>query len=367
MLDIIKKFYNKVGTTYKITQDIDKVFKKNDIVELIGQENDYYLSKISGELNYSLPYNFRNKCTNEYSWMFINDLPFLEVLGISSWEQQYKNLVKELIEDGIDRDDRTGVGTLNLFNKQIIIDYKDNQNLLPILTLRKIKWENAFHELIFMLNGNTQTKELEKKGVNIWKGNTSKEFIKSRGLDHLLEEGQMGYIYGYNLRRFGNRYDQLKNLFKELENNPLSRRLTLTTHDPSTVPFSVLPSCHGVFQQFFYSPKDNSLSLKQTQRSCDIILGFPTNVIYYSLFLQLTAKCFNMNVGKLIMDLNDVHIYKNHIEKSKKMLERDLIEPPTFELNKDIKSLDDILDLSIDNIDVLSYNHHKGLLFEMAV
>lgn len=286
---------------------------------------------------------------------------------VNSWEQQYKNLVNELIEDGIDRDDRTGVGTLNLFNKQIIIDYKDNQNLLPILTLRKIKWENAFHELIFMLNGNTQTKELEKKGVNIWKGNTSKEFIKSRGLDHLLEEGQMGYIYGYNLRRFGNRYDQLKNLFKELEDNPLSRRLTLTTHDPSTVPFSVLPSCHGVFQQFFYNPKDNSLSLKQTQRSCDIVLGFPTNVIYYSLFLQLTAKCFNMNVGKLIMDLNDVHIYKNHIEKSKKMLERDLIEPPTFELNKDIKSLDDILDLSIDNINILNYNHHKGLLFEMAV
>lgn len=286
---------------------------------------------------------------------------------VNSWEQQYKDLVKELIEDGIDRDDRTGVGTLNLFNKQIIIDYKNNQNLLPILTLRKIKWENAFHELIFMLNGNTQTKELEEKGVNIWKGNTSKEFIKSRGLDHLLEEGQMGYIYGYNLRRFGNRYDQLKNLFKELEDNPLSRRLTLTTHDPSTVPFSVLPSCHGVFQQFFYNPKDNSLSLKQTQRSCDIILGFPTNVIYYSLFLQLTAKCFNMKVGKLIMDLNDVHIYKNHIEKSKKMLERDLIDPPTFEINKEIKNLDDILDLSIDNISILTYNHHKGLIFEMAV
>lgn len=183
-------------------------------------------------------------------------------------EKQYLILMEKILKiDGI-KPDRTGVGSKNLFGHMMRFSLEDDK--IPLLTTKRTFFKGVFHELIFFLNGRTQTKELEEKGVNIWKGNTSREFLDSRGLQN-LEEGDMGKLYGVQWTSF-NGVNQLKMVFDSLKNDPFSRRHIVTALNPADYDKGVLLPCHIQFQ--FFVDNDNGLSLLWNQRSVDLFLGF---------------------------------------------------------------------------------------------
>lgn len=302
---------------------------------------------------------------------------------MTKWNEiQYVHLLEDILENGIFKDDRTGVGTQSIFGHMLRLDVSES---MPVITIRKLNYLNGIKEFIFMINGHTNTKLLEEQGVNIWKDNTTRDFLDKRGLTDYLE-GEMGQIYGYNMRNFnGDWYakqmlnrntgvDQFSNLIKDLRSDPNSRRLVMTTHNPSTVRQSVLYSCHGVWIQFYV--QDDKLSMSMTQRSIDTILGLPTNMVYYTCMLHTVAKLVDKKPHQLIMMLNDCHIYKNHFEKVERMLTREVLTPPKFELTKDFTDIiqdfekTGIIDLSSltpEDFNVTNYESHSGLKFPMAV
>jgi thymidylate synthase len=296
-------------------------------------------------------------------------------------EQQYINLLKDIIENGVIREDRTGIGTKGVFGRQLRFDCSNN--VIPILTCRKIKYQNAIEEFLFMWKGKTQTKELEEKGVNIWKGNTTKEFQNKVGLYH-LKEGDMGKMYGFQLRQFGNdemindesqdygyRYernfiDQLEYFINEIKTNPNSRRIIMTTYNPLEKDDGVLFPCHGLLIQAFIEGENISLSM--TQRSADTIIGIPFNISFYSLMLHTIASITGYKAKDLVLNLNDCHIYLNHIDKVKeKLFNRELYKFPTLKFVKEPKSIKDVDEMESDNIVIENYISNGALLFDMAI
>ena len=288
----------------------------------------------------------------------------------NSFEISYLSLVEEILANGVKKNDRTGVGTIGLINKTLEVDLRNN--ILPILTHRKINYKNAIEEFLFMWRGHTNTKLLEGVGVNIWKGNTSREFLDKKGLQH-FPEGEMGRMYGYNLRNFNGYYDQLNYVINEIKTNPDSRRICMTTQDVSKRDFSVLDCCHGVWCQFYVNTNINEISLMMTQRSCDLVLGNSTNVIFYAIMLNMVAKITGYKPFKLYMNLNDVHIYKNHVDKVREILtqyyndKRFIYDSPTFSLKKDVNSIEDVESLCFDDFIINDYRFDKFVKFEMAI
>ena len=288
-------------------------------------------------------------------------------------EQNYLELGEEILNDGLDKDDRTKVGTLNLFVRTLRFNLSDNN--FPIFTHRKINTKNFIEEFIFMMSGLTNTKLLEEKGVNIWKGNTSREFLDNKGLPH-FPEGEMGKIYSHNFRNFGGElneefktgFDQLAYVVDLIKNDPNSRRITMFSQDPSVRSESCLDACHGVVIQLFTNTKENKLDLAVTCRSSDYILGVSINIPFYALMLKVIAKITRFEPNELIMTFNDLHIYKNHIEKFKNIaLKREISPFPKLIINKDINSIKDIEELKFEDFEILDYKHNKGILYEMAV
>ncbi len=183
-------------------------------------------------------------------------------------EQDYLDLLKNILENGNIKEDRTGIGTKSIFGTRLSFSLKDN--VLPLLTTKKMFTKGIIEELLFFIRGETNTKLLEEKGVNIWKGNTSREFLDKKGL-HNLKEGDMGPMYGYLWRNF-NGVDQLKNVIELIKNDPDSRRILVSAYDPSLSNKCVLDPCHMFFQ--FYVEDNAWLSLQWYQRSVDSFLRF---------------------------------------------------------------------------------------------
>jgi thymidylate synthase len=235
--------------------------------------------------------------------------------------------------------------------------------------------------LIFFINGHTNSKLLEKKNVNIWKDNTTRDFLDNRGLHHYVV-GDMGPMYGYNWRHFGSKYngcinknnggyDQLYNLIEGLINDPNSRRHLLTTYDPSTVTESVLAPCHGITIQF--NVRNNKyLDCKMYQRSADIGLGYPYNIASYGLFVHIICHVTGYNVGNLIMTLGDAHIYEQHIEQLKKQTLREPLLFPQLVITKefDVKSnvqnkVNFMENLLFSDIKLVDYNCYPLIKMDM--
>ncbi|AAK77723.1 ORF54, putative thymidylate synthase [White spot syndrome virus] len=286
-------------------------------------------------------------------------------------EHQYLNLVREILERGVKKDDRTGTGTLSIFGPQMRFSLRDDT--IPVLTTKKIFWRGVVEELLWFIRGNTDAKELAKKKIHIWNANGSREFLDSRGL-YDRAEGDLGPVYGFQWRHFGAEYDtcssdytgkgidQLANILKTLRENPDDRRMIMTAWNPMDLHLMALPPCH-MTAQFYVA--NGELSCQLYQRSGDVGLGVPFNIASYSLLTHLMASMVGLKPGEFILTLGDAHIYNTHIEVLKKQLCR---VPRPFPKLRILMAPEKIEDFTIDMFYLEGYQPHSGnLQMKMAV
>ena len=296
-------------------------------------------------------------------------------------EIQYLKLIENILKDGEKRMGRNGY-TLSDFGKHLKFDLRDG---FPLLTTKKMFMKGIVEELLFFIRGDTNTKILEEKGINIWKGNTNREFLDNNGFAKRIE-GFMGPMYGYVWRYYGSEYDektgkcnysliesifgtnnskaldQLQNVINEIRNNPNSRRILLTTYNPSIVNTGVLYPCHSIIIQFYV--QDGYLDMFCYNRSSDTFLGLPFNIASTSLFLMIIAKITNLIPRYFNLSLGDVHIYDSHIKQVEDQIKRLPYVFPTIVL-PDIKELSDIDTLAHSDFTLENYSHHSPIKAEM--
>lgn len=276
-------------------------------------------------------------------------------------EQDYLHLMAQIINDGEEREDRTGIGTKSIFGTSLRFSLVNNT--LPLLTTKKMYLKGIIEELLFFIRGETDTKKLEEKGVKIWSGNTSREFLDSRGL-HLYPEGEMGPMYGYKWRNF-NGVDQLKNAIELIKNSPNSRRIMITAYDPSASNLCVLDPCHMFFQ--FYVSKNKELSCQFYMRSIDYFLGCPFNIASYSILTHIIAKATGLKPKELIFTGGDTHAYHNTFNQCAEQLTRHPYPFPKINIKKDIQTLEDIERLQFEDFELLEYQSHPAIKAVMSI
>ena len=247
-------------------------------------------------------------------------------------EKQYLNILNKIITGGIERDDRTGTGTLATFGERQEYDLTDT---FPLLTTKRIFTRAVFEELMMYLRGHTDNKILTDKNIHIWDGNTNRKFLDSRGLTE-YPEGDMGETYGFNFRHFGGEYkdchtpyekgngfDQVENAIHLIKNDPCSRRIIISLWNPNTNHKAALPSCL-CWYQFFVDTKRDRLNLQIYIRSSDFFLANNWNVCTGAFLVNMICNLEGVNLtpGKIICITGDTHVYKNHIEQAHQNLER---------------------------------------------
>lgn len=289
-------------------------------------------------------------------------------------ELSYLALLRKIVERGDERDTRNSV-TKSLFAEKLEFNIRFH---FPLLTTKKMFLRGVFEELMWFLRGQTDSKLLESRGVNIWKPNSSKEFIHSRGLHY--DEGDIGNMYGFQLRHFGADYqgchhnhgegfDQIEYCINLLKTDKYSRRIIMTTYAPDVAKFGVLYPCHGIVIQFYVKERDNInyLSCHMYQRSGDAFLGVPFNISSYALLVYILCEVINNDTeytglrfvpDRLTMSFGDVHIYQSHYDKVVEQLGRTPYTFPKLSFNRKIASLDD---LEWEDIKVMGYEHHPKI------
>jgi thymidylate synthase len=289
----------------------------------------------------------------------------------------YKNLIQDILQNGSTRDDRTGTGTLSVFGRQLRFDI---QHSIPLLTTKLVGWKSVLKELLWFLKGQTDATILKNQGVGIWSGNTSREFLDSRGLND-LPIGDIGAGYGFQWRHFGAEYvncsadytqkgfDQIQTILDQLKNDPMSRRIFMSAWNPSALNRMALPPCH-VSAQFYVSidpsTQQKYLSCHMYQRSVDVFLGLPFNIMSYASLTYLLAAMTGMQPKELIISTGDTHIYKDHIDQVKSQLQRSSTPSPILLVNPEVvhKTIEDV---QLDDFDVVGYFHHPILSGKMSV
>lgn len=285
-------------------------------------------------------------------------------------EEQYLKLLQKTLLEGEERKDRTGVGTIGLFGTQMRFDLRKG---FPLLTTKKMAWKSIVEELLWFIQSDTDANHLREKGVHIWDGNSTREFLDKRGLDY--PEGELGPIYGRQWRNWGAPYpmyenspsgiDQLAQIIHTLKTDPTDRRMIVSAWNVTDIEKMALPPCHILFQ-FWVSQKDNSLSCQMYQRSCDLFLGVPFNIASYSLLTHLIARVTGFEVGEFIWIGGDTHIYKNHVDAVKEQLTRTPYPFPRLIL-PEVTSLKEIEKLSYKDMKLIEYVTHPKIKAEMAV
>jgi len=286
-------------------------------------------------------------------------------------EEGYINLLRKVLEEGDERKDRTGVGTLGIFGGQLRFELEGGQ--LPLLTTKKVYTKGILKELLWFIRGCTDSKELEEDGVNIWKANTSREFLDKRGLEE-YREGDLGPMYGFQWRHYnaeykgcradyrGKGYDQLEKLIASIKTNPESRRLLMTTYNPADLKESCLMPCHGIAVQFYVNK--NKLSCHMYQRSVDYCCGLPYNIGSYSLLTHMIAQVTGLEAKELIISMGDIHVYKTHVENARIQVDRIPYRKPKVVIKNERTSIDEF---EYKDFEIREYEHHGPLKYEMAV
>jgi thymidylate synthase len=288
--------------------------------------------------------------------------------------EQYLNLLKSILKNGKIRPERTGTGAKVLFGCQMRFNLQEG---FPLLTTKKLNFKAIAYELLWFIKGETNIKYLVDNGVNIWnewpfekyksspdyQGENLKEFVEKIKIDNNFAQkyGNLGPVYGKQWRNFGG-VDQLKELIKELKNNPFSRRHILNSWNPPETKRMLLPPCH-LLAQFFVS-ENKKLSCLLYQRSGDMFLGTPFNIASYSLLTHMIAQVCGYQVGEFIHIIGDAHIYLNHLEQVQEQLKREPKELPTLKLNPNIKSL---FDFCFEDISLENYEPHPPIKAKVAV
>lgn len=280
-------------------------------------------------------------------------------------EQQFLNFLKCVLENGEVRKDRTGTGVKSIFGHQFRFSLLNNT--FPMMTTRQMFARIAIEEMLFFISGKRQTKELEAKRINIWKKNTSAEFLKQRNLPY--EEGDLGLMYGVQWRGFGSTettpgVDQLKRAFELIKNDPTSRRIVVSAYNPQQLHLGVLEPCHIMFQ--FYVSEGKYLSCHVSFRSNDLFLGCPTNIQGYSILTHLMAKATGLEAKELIYTGADMHLYLDHLNQAAEQASREPFPFPKIEILKDISSIEDMEKLSFEDFKIIGYECHPAIKAVMS-
>lgn len=263
--------------------------------------------------------------------------------------KQYLDLLQHVLDNGIEKDDRTGVGTKSVFGYQMRFNLR---NGFPLLTTKKLHLRSIIYELLWFLSGDTNVKYLNDNGVTIWN-------------EWADEDGNLGAIYGKQWRAWqtanNNAIDQIAEVVSEIQANPNSRRLIVSTWNVAELGKMALPPCHILFQ--FYVA-NGRLSCHLYQRSADVFLGVPFNIAEYALLTMMIAHVSNLYVGEFIHTIGDAHLYLNHIEQAKQQLQRQPKELPTMILNP---TLENIFDFTYDDFFLRGYDPHPHIKADVAV
>jgi len=262
----------------------------------------------------------------------------------------YFGLIKDVLENGVDKSDRTGTGTRSVFGRQVRYDLSKG---FPILTSKRVHWKSVVGELLWFLQGNTNVKWLNENGITIWDEWADKD-------------GNLGPVYGKQWRSWDaddgmNSYDQIKEVIEQIKINPESRRLIVSAWNVGELHRMALPPCHTMFQFYVVNGK---LSCQLYQRSCDLGLGNSYNVASYALLTHMIAHVCDLEVGEFVHTFGDLHVYSNHIEALSQQLHRTPYPMPRLILDPSVKDIDGF---GFDKITLDSYQHHPTIKLPVAV
>ena len=263
--------------------------------------------------------------------------------------KQYHDLLRHVMDNGIQKQDRTGTGTISVFGYQMRFNLEDG---FPALTTKKLHLRSIIHELLWFLKGDTNIQYLHDNKVSIWD-------------EWADENGDLGPVYGHQWRSWsaadGQTIDQIAQVVKMIKENPDSRRLMVTAWNPGDIDKMALPPCHVLFQ--FYVA-DGKLSCQLYQRSADIFLGVPFNIASYALLTLMMAQVAGLKPGEFIHTFGDAHIYLNHTEQVALQLSRDFRALPQMKINPAVK---DIFDFTFDDFELTGYDPHPTIKAPIAV
>jgi thymidylate synthase len=306
---------------------------------------------------------------------------------------QYLDLLRDIRDNGVGKDDRTGTGTRSVFGRQLRFDLSKG---FPAVTTKKLYMKSIVHELLWFLAGDSNIEYLVQNGVNIWNEwpyrnyveqttgkrvstadtqtdewrDGMKQFIDKVATDHEFAQkwGELGPVYGYQWRHWpdgkGGEIDQIKRVVEALKNNPSSRRIIVSAWnvaDIDEMAIAGLPPCHTMFQ-FYVS--DGKLSCQLYQRSADTFLGVPFNIASYALLTYMMAQVTGLKPGEFVHSFGDAHIYNNHIDQVNEQLSREPLPLPTLWLNPKVK---DIFDFTFEDIELKDYQSHPAIKAPIAV
>lgn len=262
---------------------------------------------------------------------------------------QYIHLLKTILQEGIEKDDRTGTGTLSVFGHQAKYDLRRG---FPSITTKRVHWPSIIHELLWFLSGDTNTRYLTDHKVRIWN-------------EWADENGDLGPVYGKQWRAWetkdGRVIDQVKNAIKQIQDNPSSRRIIVSAWNVGELDDMALMPCHAFFQ--FYVA-NGELSCQLYQRSADVFLGVPFNISSYSLLTCMMAQVCGLKPGDFVHTIGDAHLYLNHLDQAREQVGRTPLELPILKLNPECKEIDDF---SYEDIEIIGYNHHPHIAAPISV
>ena len=263
--------------------------------------------------------------------------------------QEYHRLLHQIINEGVQKTDRTGTGTLSLFGTQMRFNLADG---FPLLTTKKVHLRSIIIELLWFLRGDTNIAWLKENGVSIWD-------------EWADENGNLGPVYGHQWRSWpgpdGSTIDQITQVLKQIRETPDSRRMIVSAWNVADINNMKLPPCHALFQ--FYVA-DGKLSCSLYQRSADFFLGVPFNIASYALLTLMVAQVSGLQAGEFIWTGGDTHLYSNHMDQAKLQLSRDFRPLPSMEINPDVK---DLFSFKYEDFKLSGYDPHPGIKAEVAV
>lgn len=263
--------------------------------------------------------------------------------------KNYQELLRDILENGVDKGDRTGTGTRSVFGRQLRFDLNKG---FPLVTTKRIHLKSVIHELLWFLKGDTNTSYLKENGVTIWD-----EWADA--------EGNLGPVYGSQWRAWetpdGRHIDQIANVIDSIRNNPDSRRHIVSAWNVAVIDEMKLPPCHFVFQFYVAQGK---LSCMLTMRSVDTFLGLPFNIASYALLTHMVAQQCDLEVGEFVWSGGDVHIYSNHMEQVQTQLQREPYPLPKLVIKR---KPDSIFDYVYEDFEFENYQHHPGIKAPVAV
>lgn len=285
-------------------------------------------------------------------------------------EEHYLNVLKDIYMNGDKRKTRNSV-TKSKFGVRMVFNLRNGR--IPILTTKKMAIKTVIRELLWFISGKTDNEILKNQGVHIWDGNSSKEYLDSIGLSD-REENDVGPVYGFQWRHWGAKYktckdnyddqgiDQLQECIESIKNTPYSRRMVVSAWNVSNIREMALPPCHAFFQ--WYVSSSNELSLQLYQRSGDMFLGVPFNIMSYSLLIYMVAHLTNKKPGKFIHIIGDAHVYDNHYDAIEEQIKRKPYLFPNIEIKTIVEDIDSF---KLEDIEIKNYCCHDKISASMTV